>query len=996
MDKEKYKHRLKEYLRQKGFDTSESPMRCFNREAHANGDIHPSCVINEDRFNCMAGACGIRGDIYEAVKILEGITDFKEQYAFLEKFFGDGYVFAPVKPAGKFTPDSEACKRFEAYLGALPEAEEKIRQFLDTRAPLSSKGKAESYPADILPDLIKQFYYWPGREIVLQSLGRDILSKVGIPGTNPKKGLSSWAPAGVIIKLGQGYKLHYYAGSRCEKINSKGANPFAVSLDKTKPLILTEGEIDAITVSAIGVENIIGVGGTEKVTAEQVKTYLLDFEEIVLLFDADSPGRESVGLEKTDRKPTAPENIIKAGYRGKIKIAEIPLDCACKDPDELILAGKQDILFQSIADAKEYVFSAKHTPKLEGGNLKQDLLRSILRKIPREDMEPADIPQFVGVCVKSFDHTEIRNLLEDWGASAEEIESETALDQRYLLEIAKKYKLSWFYKNKIEDSIILAGTPNLHIKINNTLFDIDLDILSLSRNAVGFIQDFNTYFAASAIRDIFAGRIVYDEADKNFYYFNGHIWEYLSDVAGLIYNTLIAVLHFFMRKEITELGGDKKEISEVEKYYLDKIRRIGNGKTRTGIRLELAGLNGINHNSANPDDPLKFDARENTKETLTLLDCVLDFSGEKVLIRESRPEEYRRKTLPYTRSQIEAGISCDKFHAFMGGNFKNKKTLEMFMFYLAIIPSQVQYKYGAFFIGGKDTGKSTTVKLIETLYGSLIGSMPSDILLPKGRVFSAGNGPTPYIADLQNRGAVIINEPEGNRHLDEGAFKQLTGNDKVSARRLNQAPIEFYSGAQIIIVVNIMPKFNHNDFAIIERILAVPFLQQHKRCDTDRKQPEDFIEELRPEFPAIIRLLAEYYTKLKYEKHMEIPESEEAKRYKKDRIDALKSDTDQYIEDYLVFDKDSITPTAEIYEDYKRRLELDEDSVKNKEGIGRYGFTQIFTRQHGIRSANARVNGNTQKCLFGVRLKTEEELNKYFAERESETEDEPAEENPFE
>jgi hypothetical protein len=45
MNFDKYKPRLKEYLRQKGVDPSVNPTRCFNTGEHKQGDKNPSLQI---------------------------------------------------------------------------------------------------------------------------------------------------------------------------------------------------------------------------------------------------------------------------------------------------------------------------------------------------------------------------------------------------------------------------------------------------------------------------------------------------------------------------------------------------------------------------------------------------------------------------------------------------------------------------------------------------------------------------------------------------------------------------------------------------------------------------------------------------------------------------------------------------------------------------------------------------------------------------------------
>jgi putative DNA primase/helicase len=239
----------------------------------------------------------------------------------------------------------------------------------------------------------------------------------------------------------------------------------------------------------------------------------------------------------------------------------------------------------------------------------------------------------------------------------------------------------------------------------------------------------------------------------------------------------------------------------------------------------------------------------------------------------------------------------------MRGNFKDENTLETFMYCLSLIASRKQYKYGTFLIGGKNTGKSTTIKMIEGIYKHLIGTMEVEVLVPKGKTFSTGNGPTPYLAQLEGLGATIISETEDGATLNAGLWKKLTGGDRIPARGLNEAPKNFVNTAQVIISTNALPRFDKHDQAIITRMIVIPFLVSHDRDAKETKRPENIMSALEPEFPGIIRVLADYYMKLKKEYGGVIPVSKESNSYKVEIIAELESDLDKFVNVNISFEK---------------------------------------------------------------------------------------------
>ena len=110
-----------------------------------------------------------------------------------------------------------------------------------------------------------------------------------------------------------------------------------------KKLVITEGEIDAMSVSqaqnnkwpVVSIPN--GAQGAKKSLTKHLD-YLNGFEEVILMFDQDEPGRKAA-IECAEL--FAP---------GKCKIASLPL----KDANECLQAGREQDIIQAIWNAKPY------------------------------------------------------------------------------------------------------------------------------------------------------------------------------------------------------------------------------------------------------------------------------------------------------------------------------------------------------------------------------------------------------------------------------------------------------------------------------------------------------------------------------------------------------------------------------------------------------------------------------------------------------------------
>lgn len=113
--------------------------------------------------------------------------------------------------------------------------------------------------------------------------------------------------------------------------------------DGGRSLVVTEGELDALSVSAawadkwpvVSIPN--GVASAAKVFQKNLE-YLERFEKVVIMFDQDDPGREAAVAAAAVLSP------------GKAFIANLP----GKDANELLMAGRADEIVKAYWDAKPW------------------------------------------------------------------------------------------------------------------------------------------------------------------------------------------------------------------------------------------------------------------------------------------------------------------------------------------------------------------------------------------------------------------------------------------------------------------------------------------------------------------------------------------------------------------------------------------------------------------------------------------------------------------
>ena len=109
-----------------------------------------------------------------------------------------------------------------------------------------------------------------------------------------------------------------------------------------KKLIVTEGEIDCLTVSQVQdnkypvVSIPFGCQSAHKVFKENLD-WLLGFEEVIVMFDSDEAGQKAI------------EKLSGLLPLGRMKVARLPL----KDPNECLLSGHPDYIIRAIWNADD-------------------------------------------------------------------------------------------------------------------------------------------------------------------------------------------------------------------------------------------------------------------------------------------------------------------------------------------------------------------------------------------------------------------------------------------------------------------------------------------------------------------------------------------------------------------------------------------------------------------------------------------------------------------
>ncbi len=144
-----------------------------------------------------------------------------------------------------------------------------------------------------------------------------------------------------------------------------------------------------------------------------------------------------------------------------------------------------------------------------------------------------------------------------------------------------------------------------------------------------------------------------------------------------------------------------------------------------------------------------------------------------------------------------------------------------------------------FFHGTGANGKSTFLATLLAMLGDYAMQSVSDLLMVKGHE----SHPTER-ADLFGKRFVSTIETEEGKRMAEALMKQMTGGDKVRARKMRQDFFEFAPTHKIVLAANHKPTVRGTDHAAWRRIKLVPFVVTISPEEKDKDLPQKLTAEL--------------------------------------------------------------------------------------------------------------------------------------------------------
>jgi putative DNA primase/helicase len=320
-------------------------------------------------------------------------------------------------------------------------------------------------------------------------------------------------------------------------------------------------------------------------------------------------------------------------------------------------------------------------------------------------------------------------------------------------------------------------------------------------------------------------------------------------------------------------------------------------------------------------------------------------------LRPARPEDLMTRTtgVPY---DPEAG--CPQFLEFLQEILPQEGMPGFLQLVLGSgLLGENRFHKGFIFYGSGANGKSTLLKVVQTVAGDYCDPLPRDVLLSRRQQQDAARV---ALAACEGLRLGLLEELADGAVLSAVALKDLVSNNRIQVRGLYEGYRSAVIGLTLVVATNRKPAIPENTEGVWRRLALVPFTVT---IPEERRDPEK-AEKLLREAAGILRWMVEGAKLALQSGELETPE-------------AVRSATEEYrteedvlaafLDDCCVLGPRCQVPCGELYAAYQAWCN------ENTGGrlLSQKAFGQAL-RDRGIAVELRRVQGRPRRIYIGVGL----------------------------
>ncbi|MFP3040296.1 phage/plasmid primase, P4 family [Treponema primitia] len=325
----------------------------------------------------------------------------------------------------------------------------------------------------------------------------------------------------------------------------------------------------------------------------------------------------------------------------------------------------------------------------------------------------------------------------------------------------------------------------------------DNDLFRVHMLKAGLFQ-FTDATNAERLMEKYGTDIRYVPEWKKWLVWNGSYWK--VDEGALIHQKGLEMIRSIYDEILKTVDYHEKDVIEKAAIQSESMRRreafIKAASLIPKLNIEVADLD---------KDPFLLNVKNGTIQVTT---------GE---FRKHRQEDFITKM---ANVSYEPAADCPLWEQFIREIMEFKGGLVSF-WQTALgwgITGDTSEQVMFILIGNGANGKNTCINVIMHVLGDYATSTPTETFMRR-----QGDGISNDIAWLRGMHFVATTEAEQGRRLSESLIKQITGNDRMTARFLYGKYFDFFPTFKIFMATNHKPTISRTDHGIWRRIRTIPF-----------------------------------------------------------------------------------------------------------------------------------------------------------------------------
>lgn len=427
------------------------------------------------------------------------------------------------------------------------------------------------------------------------------------------------------------------------------------------------------------------------------------------------------------------------------------------------------------------------------------------------------------------------------------------------------------------------------------------------------------YGDAKMLANLYAGRLVFDHAEKQWYVWGGQSW--YQDRTGLVRHLIAGQV----ARQYLHLAAELRPRAQTEERTEKVVEKL---LARAGQLRRLSRCNNVREFATN----LMGITGEEWDRDPWVLGCangVLELRTGK--LRPGRPEDYIR----VASSTVWRGLDAQapRFEQFIYEIFDGDTEIAGFMQRLlgyGITGLTVEHIFPVLWGEKGRNGKDTLLETLKRVLGDVADVVSTDVLMTQ-----TGRGAaTPHLVDLMGKRLVWASETAAGARLNEAQVKLVTGGGTIKARPMYGSMVEFTPTHLVLLITNFKPKASAEDEALWNRMVLLPFTLRfvaNPKAPDERPRDTQLITKLAAERSGVLAWLVRGCLEWQ-QQGLAVPEKIRASTQEyRDEEDTL----GQFIADQCVVSPTARVVASDLYKAYKEWAEEGGMTPLNQSNFGK-------------------------------------------------------------